>query len=299
MITGANGLIGSHLTKYLLKNNCEVNALQRGGDFRSPSNVKRYKWDPEKGQIDPEAFDGVDTIIHLAGAGIADKPWTSKRKRLIVESRTGTASFLLQWMKKNKHSVKTYVSASAIGIYGDSGTDVLKENRKPGRGFLAETCRKWEDSAVAFSSLGIREVRCRIGIVLSKKGGALKELTKTMPLGVAGYFLKPGLYYSWIHIEDVCGIMKYAIENESISGAVNTTAPNPVLMKELMREIIKAKGSSALLIPTLPVVIKLGLGEMSEAVLNSQRCSAEKIIESGYSFKYPLLTEALKNVYAS
>ena len=175
-----------------------------------------------------------------AGAGVADKRWSDERKKEIIDSREKSAKLIFDFLKKNKHEVKNFISASAVGYYGDCGDEVVTEEREAGKDFLAEVCRKWEDSAKQFSKIEIREVRCRIGIVLSKNGGALPELTKTIPLGLAPYFAKSNLYYPWIHIDDVCGIMIHALENENVNGAVNTTAPQPLLMKDLMKEILLA-----------------------------------------------------------
>ena len=200
-------------------------------------------------------------------------------------------------MKKNKHEVKTFISASAVGYYGDCEDEIVTEEKKAGEGFLAEVCKQWEQSAKQFSKIGIREVRCRIGIVLAKNGGALPELTKTIPFGVASYFSKTNLYYPWVHLDDVCGIMIHALENEIVTGAYNTTSPSPLLMKDLMKEILVAKKSKAILVPAPPVAIKLALGEMSEMLLGSQRCSAGKILESGYQFKFGEIGKALENIF--
>ena len=158
-------------------------------------------------------------------------------------------------------------------------------------------CKPLEQGAKQFSKLERREVRCRIGIVLAKNGGALPELTKTLPIGVAAYFAKSPRYYPWVHLDDVCGVMIQALENENMKGAYNTTAPAPLPMKELMQEIIRAKKAKALLAPAPPFAIQLAMGEMSEMLLGSQRCSADKLIASGYVFKYAIIAKALENIY--
>ena len=299
LITGASGLLGTRLTELLLKKGYSVNTLGRQtADNRPQKNsVNHFVWEIDKGIIDAKAFEGVSAIIHLAGAGVADKHWSDERKKEIIDSRVKSAKLIFDFLKKNKHEVKTFVSASAVGYYGDCGDELVTEEQKAGEGFLAEVCKQWEQSAKQFSKLEIREVRCRIGIVLSKNGGALPELTRTIPLGVASYFAKSNIYYPWIHLDDVCGIMINALENENVSGAYNTTAPQPLLMKDLMKEILVAKKSKALLVPAPPFVIMLAMGEMSEMLLSSQRCSSGKTLESGYKFRFKKIGEALKEIY--
>lgn len=297
LITGASGLIGNRLTELLLEKGYMVNTLGRGKNQKPRVRTNSFVWNTEGHELDKEMFEGVSAIIHLAGAGVADKRWNTERKKEIFDTRVKSAKLLFDFLKKNKHEVKTFISASAVGYYGDCKEEVVTEERKPGEGFLSEVCKKWEAGVKQFSKLGIREVRCRIGIVLSKKGGALPELTKTIPVGIAPYFAKNNLYYPWIHIDDVCGIMIHALENECVNGAINTTAPGPLLMKDLMKEILVAKKSNALIIPIPPLTIKLAMGEMSEMLLSSQRCSPEKILNYGYRFRLGKIESALKNIY--
>ena len=296
LITGASGLIGQRLTSLLLKEGVDCNLLGREGKSNlKDKRVKAFKWDIDTGEMDERAFEGVTAIIHLAGAGVADKRWTESRKKEIVESRVKSADLIYRFLKKGNHQVKTFISASAVGYYGDCGAELVSENHKPANTFLADVCKKWEQGAVKIGRLGIREVRCRIGIVLAEKGGALPELVKTIPLGVAGYFAKDNLYYPWIHIDDVCGIMIHALENPKLNGPYNTTAPGPILLKVLMQHILKVKKSSAILVPAPPFALKLAMGEMSEMLLSSQNCSDKKILDAGYRFKYADIDEALKD----
>ena len=297
LITGASGMVGKRLTELLLAKGCRVNTLSRSAILNPNSQIMYYQWDVEKGTIDSAAFDGVDAIIHLAGAGVADERWTEKRKREIRDSRVDSTRLLFQFLKENKHSVRTIVSASAVGYYGDGGEEEILETRKPAATFLANVCVDWEKEVQQFYSLDIRHVQCRIGIVLSKNGGALPALTKTFPLGVTGYFSKSPLYYPWIHLDDVCGIFMHAHENETMQGAYNTTAPTPVSIRELLQEIVRAKKSNALLVPIPSVALKLLLGEMADMLLSSQRCSAQKILEAGYRFKFEKIQAALSEIY--
>lgn len=301
LITGASGLIGHRLTELLLLKDYTVNHLGRAQKPLNSNNknVSHFCWDINKGEIDSKAFDGVSTIIHLAGTGVAEKPWTKTRKKEIIDSRTKSAGLIEAFLKKNRHTVKTFISASAVGYYGDCRDEIINEDKKPATDFLAGVCKKWEAATINIGNLGIREVRCRIGIVLAKNGGALPQLIQTLPLGFVNYFAKSNLYYPWIHIDDVCGIMIHALENKNMSGAYNTTAPSPMLMKDLMKEILVAKKSKALLLPAPPFALKMVLGELSEMVLGSQRCSDEKIIAAGFRFKFDSINEAFTNIFSN
>jgi uncharacterized protein len=293
LITGASGLIGQKLTAILEDRGFGVNVLGRS----KSTGKNRFVWDIDKGEMDERALEGVNAIIHLAGAGVADKRWTTARKQEIINSRVKSAGLLNSFLKKGKHSVDTFISASAVGYYGDCGGAIVTEDSKRGDGFLAEVCGQWERSAIKIGSLGIREVRCRIGIVLAADGGALPELTRTIPFGFASYFAKNELYYPWVHLDDVCGIMVHALANKWMKGAYNTTAPQPLLMKDLMQQILKVKQSKAILVPAPAVGVKLALGEMSEMLLSSQRCSAQKVLDAGYTFKFGNIEKALRDVY--
>jgi uncharacterized protein (TIGR01777 family) len=299
LITGASGLVGTRLTQLLLNKGYTVNTLGRktGGHETIKSGVKAFGWNIATGELDARAFEGVTAIIHLAGAGIADKRWTDERKKEIIDSRVKGAKLIFDQLKKDKKQVRAFISASAVGFYGDCDDEIVTEEHKPGKDFLAEVCKKWEAGAKQFTTIGIREVRCRLGIVISDKGGALPQLIQTLPVGIATYFAKNNLYYPWIHLDDVCGILMHAIENETVSGAYNTTAPQPLLMKDLMSEIVEAKKSKALLVPAPPFAIKLAMGEMSEMLLCSQRCSAQKVIDSGYKFRFGQIQKALKDIF--
>ncbi|HLP50508.1 MAG TPA: TIGR01777 family oxidoreductase [Chitinophagales bacterium] len=295
LITGASGLVGTRLSELLKAQGHEVNKLGRTGKGRRKPGT--FNWDLTTGKIDERAFEGVSAIAHLAGAGIADERWTNNRKKEIIDSRVKSAELLFNYLKTHKHTVKTIVSASAVGYYGDCGAEKVTEEHAPGDGFLADVCKQWEASVQQFAAIGIRPVMCRLGIVLSQDGGALPELTKTIPIGIAGYFAKDNLYYPWIHIDDVCGILIHAIETDAMSGAYNTTAPKPLLIKELMQKIVEAKKSNAILTPIPPLAIKLMLGEKSAVVLQSQRCVADKIVKSGYQFKYGKIENALGEIF--
>ncbi len=293
LITGASGLIGKRLRELLLSKGYEVNTIGRKpASARKKSNA--FYWDVEAMTMDEKALEGVSAIVHLAGAGVADARWTSRRKKEIMDSRVQSTQLLFQALSKIPHKVEAVVSASAVGIYGDCGAEVVTETHKPANTFLADVCVQWEKEVKQFSTLGIREVRNRIGIVLAKDGGALPELSKSLAFGVAGYFTKSPLFYPWIHIDDVCGIFIHAIEDNQLKGAYNVCAPEPLELKDLMQAIITGSGKKALLLPAPAFALRLAMGEMAEMLLSSQRCTAAKVLKSGYKFMYEDAAKAVE-----
>jgi uncharacterized protein (TIGR01777 family) len=297
LITGANGLIGSRLQEMLLAREYEINTLGRTAHTSGSKQVRPYIWDIEAGRMDVRALEGVETIIHLAGAGVADQRWSADRKKEIMDSRVNSTKLIYNTLLKIPHQVKTIISASAVGYYGDCGDEIVTEEHPAADTFLAQVTRRWEEEVSKFENIGIRHVCCRIGIVLAEHGGALPELVKTLPLGVAGYFAKSPLYYPWVHIDDVCGIMIHAAEHSKVRGSYNTTGPGPVEIKDLMKAILAAKRSKAILTPVPGFALKLALGEMADMLLSSQRCSDEKILKTGYQFHFPALKGALEAVF--
>ncbi|MBL7802081.1 MAG: TIGR01777 family oxidoreductase [Chitinophagales bacterium] len=295
LVTGASGLIGQKLIALLLEENYTVKTLTRA-PFKTNEKVQQFIWDVELQQIDLKALEEVNTIIHLAGESVAGKRWTKTQKERLHNSRIDSTRLLFNTLSKIRHSVKNIISASAVGYYGDRGAALLNEESPMGTGFLAELCRDWEREVMKFSTLNIREVRGRIGIVLSKTGGALPEMMKTFPMGIAGYFAKENLYYPWIHIDDLCAAFLYCIENENCNGAFNFTGPAPVLQKEIITTAVETFHSKAIVAPIPPFILKLALGEMAEMVLNSQRCIPEKLSNQGFRFQFSTIQEAMRHL---
>lgn len=294
LITGGTGLVGSHLIPMLKANGHEVVVLSRSKDSSKPYPI--FEWDYEKEYIEAGAFSGVDAVIHLAGAGVAEKRWTPERKDEIYNSRTKTSFLLYNTLKEVPNQVKTFISASAIGYYGlDTGNINLKETAPVGHDFLAHVVDAWETSTSKVTELDIRLIQLRIGVVLAKEGGALVELLKppvAAPLG------KGSQYMSWIHIDDLCKMFVYALENEQMLGTYNAAAPRPMTNKELTREAAKAMGKTFIPIPVPGLILKLMLGEMAKMVIGGNRVSCEKIMEAGFQFDYPKLADALKDLKA-
>jgi len=294
LITGASGLVGSRLTEMLLEKGHLVSHLgRRKGTGRVPA----FVWDVENKSIDLQALEGVDTIIHLAGAGIADQRWTAQRKKEILESRTHSTQLLIDTLKNQRHAVKTFVGASAIGYYGfGQGEQVFTEESKAGSGFLADVTREWEEKTDGIAALGLRLVKLRIGIVLSEKGGALAEMAKPIRFGVGAPLGSGTQYLSWIHIDDLCAMFIQAAEDQSWHGAYNAVGINWVTNAELTKAIAHVLKKPLWLPPIPHFVMNLFLGEMAGMVLNGSKVSPAKIQKAGFQFKYTELKEALKSL---
>jgi uncharacterized protein (TIGR01777 family) len=295
LITGGSGLIGSHITEKLLAQGYAVNYLSRNPE--KMERIKAYYWDPEAGQFDEQALHGVEYIINLAGANIGDKRWLPERKRLILESRTKSTAFLRDQLKKGNHQVKTIISASAIGCYGiDNGDSWLDEKSDFGEDFLSNVTKAWEDEATLYGDLSIRVVILRFGVVFSTSGGALSKILKPVKLGLGAALGNGKQWMSWIHIDDLAGIIGFSINEERINGVYNAVSPDPVTNKELTKKAAKIMGKP-LFIPDIPAfAIRLALGEMATMILGSCRASANKIIEAGYNFKFSTIDQALKDL---
>lgn len=294
LIAGGSGLVGERLAQILLQNGYRVMLLSR--KKYTNGNIPVYEWDVEKQTIDDNAILRADHIINLAGEGIAAGRWTPERKKRIIDSRTQSAKFLLDTCQKLNTFPKTYISAAAIGYYGNRDAEILDEESTPGNGFLAESCMAWEAAAQRWAETPARTVICRIGIVLSTQGGALAETIKPLRFGLATYFGNGKQYYSWIHIDDLCGVFLRAIEDEEIVGTFNAVAPNPVSNKEFTKKLAKAFARPSLLLPVPTFVLRIMLGETADVVLSGSIVSSAKIEQAGFVFQYPDLFPALKDI---
>ncbi len=249
LITGGSGFIGKKLSKLLVKQGFEVNHLSRSKTGRE--DYKTYTWDIEKQIIEKGALETADYIIHLAGANVSEKRWTEKRKKKILESRTESSSLLFKRLSEVSHKVNSVISASGVGIYGDTGDELISENSSYGKDFLAQVTKKWESGVEQIEKLKIRVVRLRIGIVLAMEGGALPKLIQPIKWGVGAPLGSGNQYYSWIHIHDLCRIFLEAIENERMRGAYNAVAPNPLKNKDFTKTIA-SKLNRPLILPNIP-----------------------------------------------
>lgn len=295
-ITGGNGMIGKHLANYLIQKEHKVIILSRTPASSSNNNITFKMWDIKKGYIDPEALSNTDAIIHLAGANVAEKRWTKRRKDEIVFSRTESGRLLVKALQSNPNRVKTIISASAIGWYGPDRGQVFTEEMPNYPDFLGDTCRKWEESLYPIKEMGIRLVTVRIGIVLSNNGGALAEFKKPISFGIAPTLGSGKQIISWIHIDDLCRIVERSIGDISMQGVYNATAPQPISNKDFMLTLAKKMRRFFIPVYVPAFALKIGLGEMSIEVLKSCTVSSAKLQQTGFRFIYPSLESALNQL---
>lgn len=293
LLAGGSGFIGSRLAEMLREKGYTVRFLSR-----KPKGDGQYAWNPAAETIDDRALQGVDYIANLAGANIADRRWTAARKREIIGSRVQSARTLRDAFERTGAKPKAYLSPSGIGYYGNSGERWMRETDPPvGDGFMVECCRQWEAAADEVAALGIRTVKLRIGLVLAREGGALAEFVKPLRFGIGGYFADGQAWYSWVHRDDVCRFFIWAMENQRVEGVYNVAAPHPVRNRDLVKAAAKAMRQPALFIPAPAFALRVALGEMSTAILNSNRIASEKAMQAGFSFQYPELEQALKQIF--
>jgi uncharacterized protein len=295
LITGGGGLIGRYLTSALLSEGYIVFHLSRSASQQG--NVRAFKWDPSKGKIDPNALEGVDYIIHLAGANIGEKRWTGKRKEEIVLSRVQATRLLQKTVEEHKIKLEGFISASAIGYYGSVTSEkIFIEDDPPATDFLGTTCKQWEEVADLFGNAGVRTVKIRTAVVLEKNDSAL---TKLMAPARFGFLLQTGTgrqYMPWIHIKDLCNIYLKAIKDQDMSGPYNAVSPQHITQKEFIETLASVMKKGIFPIPVPSFVLKTVLGEMSDVVLKGSRISSDKIVNSGYRFNFENLENALRNV---
>jgi uncharacterized protein len=299
IITGGTGLIGRSLSKFLESRGFQVIILTRNPkDHRSSSpGISYAAWNTEQESVNEQAFSVAKYVIHLAGAGVADRPWTEKRKKEIAESRIRSSDLLIRAMTQIPNQIVSVVSASAIGWYSPRLSGQAVETDPPDSGFLGETCRLWENAILPVQSLGKRLVILRTGIVLSKDGGAFPEFAKPVRYGIAGVLGDGKQIISWIHMEDICRIYAEAMTNPSWSGIYNAVAPNPVSNRTFTLELAKKmKGSYFIQMPVPHFILRLKLGDRSEEVLKSSNVSSKKLKEQGFQFIYPTIDAAFQDL---
>jgi uncharacterized protein (TIGR01777 family) len=296
VIAGGTGLIGNKLSELLINNGYEVLILTRNpNNYKSNNDKIKYgKLDLNNVNSTAELLNGSYSIINLAGAGIADKKWTAEYKNSILKSRIDTTNHLTNAINKIEKLPESFISASAIGIYGDRADEKLNEKSKTAHSFLADVCTQWELSAENCNPK-VRLVKARIGVVLSENGGALPKMSLPFKLFVGGPIGSGKQWMSWIHIDDICNMFLWTIENNQTSGIINFTAPNPVTMNEFAKKIGIILGRPSFFkVPEF--VIKFILGESAEMVLASQRVFPSAAEHLGYRHKFAYLDEALTDI---
>jgi uncharacterized protein (TIGR01777 family) len=289
VVSGASGLVGASLTAALRARGDEVSAL-----VRRPPAAGEARWDPAAGSIDAGALEGADAVVHLAGAGIGDKRWSTQRRREIETSRVESTSLLARTMAGLVRPPATMVSASAVGIYGDRGDEELTEDSGLGTGFLARVCRAWEDATEPAATAGVRVVRLRSGVVLSGHGGALARQLPLFRFGIGGRLGSGRQWLSWISLPDEVGAILHALDEPALRGPVNATAPLPVTNVDFTHALGRAMHRpSVVAVPGFALRIALGSGMASEMVLASQRVLPTRLAATGYSFEHTRIDVAL------
>jgi uncharacterized protein (TIGR01777 family) len=283
LIAGGSGLVGRHLASLLSASGHQVRILTRS---ESDHNSGFYHWDPAGRIIDSDAFEGVTTVINLAGAGIADRLWTPWRKRQIINSRLSSTRFLVELLNKADHQVECFISASAIGIYGDTGDKVVHEEDTTSSGFLADTCVRWEAEALRITSPEVRTVILRISNVLAKEGGVLPSLLLPFRFRLAMVFGSGKQYFSWIHIDDLCCMVSHAMNNKPVNGIYNATAPGPLQFSNLITLIKQIRRGWYLRLRLPAGLLTMAMGGMSTLLTNGTRVSPERILDTGFRFRY-------------
>jgi len=294
LIAGGTGLVGVRLSKLLKAKGYTVAHLSRHADPHAE--FPAFEWQPEKRVYDRKALEQADAIINLAGANIAGGRWTRERKRILAESRVQGNLLIAEYLKTEQHHVKAYISASAIGYYSDRGAELMTETAVAGKGFLARLTVEWENAISKVKEAGVRTVALRTGIVLAVEGGALREMLKPFGFRLGVYFGDGKQYTSWIHIDDLCRMFLFALENEKMEGMFNAVAPAPVTNYELTKAIAKAKGGGYLLLPAPAFILRAVMGEMAEMILGSTNVSSGKIEKEGFVFDFKDAAGALKNL---
>lgn len=298
LISGATGFIGSHLVGKLLKDGHETVVLSRNPKKAReslPAGVPAHYWNPLDEEPPKEAFDGVETVIHLAGENVAARRWSQRQKERILTSRVRGTEHLVAKIAGLAQKPKTLINASAIGIYADRGDEELtEESETPEADFLSRVCREWEAASQKIDPV-VRAVTIRIGIVLGKDGGALKKMLLPFKLGLGGQLGDGKHWMSWIHVDDLARLIIFCAENKSIKGVVHGTAPQPVRNKEFTKTLGKVLKRPAIL-PVPGFILKILFGEMATVLLSSAKCLPTKATGMGFSYLFPNLEDALRDL---
>ena len=312
LVAGGTGFIGSALTRDLVGRGHRVSLLSRrpansagaahgavasagaSAAGASAAAVPTFHWDPARGEVDGAALEGVDAVVNLVGENIAGGRWTRERKRRLVESRVSATRFLVRRMGEGKPLPRALVSASAVGIYGNRGEELLTEESAPGAGFLADLCKAWEAEAYAARAAGTRVQVLRFGVVLGAGGGALAKMLPIFKLGIGGPLGSGKQWMSWIALSDLVQVIELALTREDVPAPINAVAPTPIRNRDFARALGRALGRPTVL-PAPAPALKLLFGEMADEALLSSACVAPlKLVSLGYRFAFEDLERALR-----
>ena len=293
LVSGSSGLVGSALVPSLTAGGHSVTRLVRSKP--APGAAEAY-WSPGAGVVEQSALEGLEAVVHLAGENIADQRWTSEKKARIRDSRVHGTRLLAETLAGLPQPPKVLVCASAIGYYGHRGEEVLREDARPGTGFLADVCQEWEAAAEPARQKGIRVVHLRIGVVLSAAGGALAKMLTPFKLGVGGKLGSGRQYMSWVSLDDLVGIIQFALTTDALAGRVNAVSPNPVTNLQFTRTLGRVLGRPTVL-PLPAFAARLAFGEMAdELLLASTRVEPARLLGAGYAFRHAELESALRHL---
>jgi uncharacterized protein (TIGR01777 family) len=295
LITGGTGLLGKTISEILLKNDHNVVWLSREpGDYKD---ITKFKWDLSKNYIDEKAFEGVESIIHLAGAPIADKRWTNSYKKEIIDSRVKSSNLLFNYISKNNYPIKNFIGGSAMGYYGSGISEkIFTEENAAGSDFLAESCILWEKSYEPFIQKGIRTVIIRTGVVLSKHEGAYAKMAPPFKLGFGAAVASGKQYFPWIHVNDIANIFIYALQNQNTQGIYNGVSSEFINNKDFSRQLATSF-NKPFFMPNVPgFLLKIVMGEASIMLTGGLKISNEKIKKTGFKFEFETAKEALQSL---
>ena len=296
IVSGSSGLVGTAVVDSLRADGHSIGRLVRSGSAGTADATSRLiRWEPPTGSIDLAAMEGADAVVHLAGASIAGGRWSAARKQELRRSRVDATRHLVGGLAQLKAKPRVLVSAAAIGYYGDRGDEVLMETSAPGNDFLAQLCRDWEAEAAKAEHGGIRTVMLRFGIILAAHGGALRQMLGPFRLGIGGKLGNGRQWMSWVTLEDVAALIRYAVEKDWPRGPVNAVAPNAVTNAEFTSVLAGVLHRPALF-PVPRPALKLAFGEMADVLVASQHVIPEKLNTAGYPFRHAHLREALTSI---
>ena len=296
LVTGATGFVGRRLLKHLDRPVVLSRNAAKAESELARFGVKAYAWDPANEPAPAAAFDGIDTIFHLAGDPVAEGRWTAEKKARLRDSRIAGTQNLVKTLAGLSDKPKVLVSASAVGYYGDRGEEVLAESTPASHDFLGELCEAWERAALVAEKLGIRVVPVRVGIVLGEKGGALAKMLPPFYFGLGAPLGSGRQFMPWIHIEDLVRMMVFAAEHESVRGPINGVGPKPVTNREFTKTLGRVVSRPTIFPPVPGFMLKLMFGEFGQILLHSQRVLPKKALEAGFAFQFPELEPALRDV---
>ena len=295
LIGGGSGLLGSALSKHLSNQNFEVSVLSR-----SPNKVRGFQsiyWDPVLMELDMNSIPAVDAIINLSGAGIADKRWTKNRKEELWASRVRSNALLMKVIEELSMDVRVFIGASAVGYYGDRGEEKITESSGAGApGFLVDLCKAWEVSIEKIRETGLRTITLRMGVVLTHKGGFLNKMLLPRRFGLVPYFGRGHQFLSWVHVEDICRIFHFLLENDQAGDIYNGVSPDPVSFKDFAKELVNCHRHVSIALGIPARLVKLFFGQLSEAILMGNKVFPVRLQEQGFSFKYDNIERALQDL---